>query len=307
MRINRERPRETRPVLLAIAGDSGAGKTTLTAGLVQALGPDRCVSLCTDDYHRYERDERRSLPFTALHPDCNHVDIMEQHLQLLAMGQPVLKPVYDHATGLLSRPRKVEPNEFVIVEGLLPLHTKLTRACFDVTVFLDPDEDVRRGWKVARDTRERGYSTEQVLAELDRRAPDAEAYVRAQRQHADIVVRFAPIATRDDLPGTPLSAELMLRPTIRHADISGALASGLSSAVHLRLTRDTDGRPIDALHVHGYAPRAECLAVEKAIWASIGEPGSAPSCLGELGQGVRSEPLAITQLLLLHHLREAVR
>lgn len=31
-----------RPVLLAIAGDSAAGKTTLTDGLVEALGKDQC-------------------------------------------------------------------------------------------------------------------------------------------------------------------------------------------------------------------------------------------------------------------------
>ncbi|HET6344545.1 MAG TPA: zeta toxin family protein, partial [Myxococcota bacterium] len=35
-------PPPKRPVLLAIAGDSAAGKTTLTEGLAQALG-DRCV------------------------------------------------------------------------------------------------------------------------------------------------------------------------------------------------------------------------------------------------------------------------
>ena len=48
--------RPTRPVMLAIAGDSAAGKTTLTRGLVEALGagPD-CVSICVDDYHRYDR------------------------------------------------------------------------------------------------------------------------------------------------------------------------------------------------------------------------------------------------------------
>jgi len=95
--------RVRRPVLLAIAGDSAAGKTTLTEGLAEALGKDRCVSICVDDYHRYDRQERKCLPFTALHPDCNYVEIMEQHLQLLATGRPILKPVYDHGTGLLAR------------------------------------------------------------------------------------------------------------------------------------------------------------------------------------------------------------
>ncbi|MDQ4115542.1 MAG: phosphoribulokinase [Actinomycetota bacterium] len=291
-----------RPIMLAIAGDSAAGKTTLARGLVEALGPERCVSLCTDDYHRYDREERRGLPFTALHPDGNHVEIMEQHLQLLATGAPVLKPVYDHSTGRLTRPELVEPAQVVIVEGLLPLHTKLSRACFDVTVFLDPPEEIRRGWKVARDTRARGYSTDQVLAELERREPESEAHIRPQRAHADVVVRFAPIEGRDDPADTPLSATVSLRPTIAHPDLSGVLQPGLSRAMHLKLERDRDGRPVESLHVHGYAPREESIAVEKAIWTALGEPDrDTPECLGRVGDR-RSEPLTIAQLLLLYHL-----
>ncbi|TCK20748.1 phosphoribulokinase [Pseudonocardia endophytica] len=291
-----------RPIMLAIAGDSAAGKTTLTRGLVDALGPGRCVSLCADDYHRYDRSERRGLPFTALHPDCNHVEIMEQHLQLLATGAPILKPVYDHSTGELTRPELVEPAQVVIVEGLLPLHTKLSRACFDVTVYLDPPEEIRRGWKVARDTGARGYSEDQVLAELERREPESEAYIRPQRAHADVVVRFAPIESRDDPADTPLSATVSLRPTIAHPDLSGVLQPGLSRAMHLTLERDADGRPVESLHVHGYAPREESVAVEKAIWTALGEPDrDTPECLGRIGDR-RSEPLTIAQLLLLYHL-----
>ena len=133
-----------RPVLLAIAGDSAAGKSTVAQGIVEALGPGRCVVLSTDDYHRYDRYERAHKPFTALHPDCHHLPILAQHLQLLATGQPILKPVYDHSTGRLIRPQLVEPAEVIIVEGLLPLHSKLARACFDVTVYLDPPEHIRR-------------------------------------------------------------------------------------------------------------------------------------------------------------------
>lgn len=296
-----------RPVMLAIAGDSAAGKTTMTRGLVEALGPERCVSLCTDDYHRYDREERKDKPFTALHPDCNHLEIMEQHLQLLATGAPVLKPVYDHSTGQLVRPELVEPAEFVIVEGLFPLWSKLSRACFDVSVFLDPPEEIRRGWKVARDTTKRGYTEEKVLAELELREPESAAHIRPQRANADLVVRFAPIEGRDDPEDTPLSATVMMRPTIDHPDLTEVLAPGLSRAMHLKLERDHDGRPAESLHVHGYVPREESLAVEKAIWTALGEPDTAtPDCLGRLGD-TRSEPLAIAQLLLLYHLTDAAR
>lgn len=292
----------TRPTMLGIAGDSAAGKTTLTRGLVTALGTARSTSMCVDDYHRYDRRERRDLPFTPLHPDCNHVEIMEQHLRLLATGNPVLKPVYDHGTGELTRPVLVTPHEFVLVEGLLPLHTKLARACFDVTVYLGPPEGVRAEWKIQRDTAKRGYRPEQVRAELSRREPESAEFIRPQRELADIVISFAPIESRDDPPGTPLSATILMRPTIRHPNFTEILAEAPTKAMHLALKRDSDGRPVDALHIHGYAPHEESTMVAKAIWERLGVPDPLPDCLGTLDDGRRNEPLRLAQLILLHHL-----
>lgn len=294
-----------RPVMLAIAGDSASGKTTLTKGLVEAIGEDRCTSICVDDYHRYDRAERKHLPFTPLHPDCNYIDIMEQHMQLLALGRPILKPVYDHSTGTFTRPQYIEPKEFVIIEGLHPLSTKLLRACFDVKVFLDPPEEIRRGWKVKRDTGKRGYTVDQVLAELERREPESEAFIRPQRRHADIVVRFAPIPSRQDPPGTPLSAELLLRPTIQHPSMTSVLTDDHRTAMHLKIMRDQDGTPTDCLHVHGHASSEEAKQLEKVIWEELAADGGPPDHIGEINPGERSEPLALTQLILLYHMLTA--
>ena len=76
---------------------------------------------------------------------------------------------------------------------------------------------------------------------------------------------------------------------------------------HLKLIRDSDGRPVDALHIHGYVPREDSRIIEKAIWAQLSlDHGKAlPDTLGMVGGG-RSEPLAIAQLLLLWHLLEAL-
>jgi phosphoribulokinase len=142
----------------------------------------------------------------------------------LASGQCVLKPVYDHSTGRRVRPELVEPNDFVIVHGVLPLHSRLARACFDITVYLDTPEDVRRDWKMKRDTIVRGYIPDQVTAEIQAAEAEYARFIRPQRAHADIVVRFAPIAGRDDPPGTPLSAEVLLRPTIRQPDLTALAA-----------------------------------------------------------------------------------
>ncbi|MGH9150537.1 MAG: phosphoribulokinase [Acidimicrobiales bacterium] len=295
-----------RPVMLAIAGDSASGKTTLTRGLVSALGHDRITSLCVDDYHRYDREERKGLPFTPLHPDCNYVDVMEQHLQLLSLGQPILKPVYSHRTGTLERPVLVEPREFIIVEGLLPLHSKLSRACFDVKVYLDPPEELRIKWKMQRDTGKRGYDEAQVRAELERREPESAAFIRPQRSHADVVVRFSPIAERGEGPADPPSATLLLRPTVPHPDLSNIVGEDTRESMHVKLLRDEDGKPVDALHIHAYGPPPVSTHVEAQIWDEIGVEDPRPDSLGTFDGG-RSEPLAITQLLLLYHLIQAKR
>ena len=303
----RARGAVSRPIMLAIAGDSGTGKTTVTAGLAEALGPERITSVAADDYHRYDREERKNLPFTPLHPKCNYMDIMEQHLQHLALGQPILKPVYDHDTGALGRPEYVEPREFVIVEGLLPLHTKVARACFEIMVYLDPPEELRIQWKLARDTKKRGYTEDEVRADLKKREPESEKFIRPQKSRADIVVRFAPIEERGETVKDPLSAKLLLRPTIDHPELHTILGDDTNEAMHLTLGRSEDGKPVDAVHIHSYAKPEITKQVEEAIWEQLGTGTPLPDSLGRLDpdSSSRDEPLALTQLLLLYHLIQA--
>lgn len=294
--------------MLAVAGNSAAGKTTVASGLVEALGSHRCVSISSDDYLRFDRDELQAKPFTPLHPACSYIEVLEQHLRLLATGQSVLKPVYDHCTGRRVRPELVEPADVIIVHGVLPLHSKLARACFDVTVFLDTPENARRDWKMKRDTTVRGYDADQVAAEIEAGEDEYAQFVQPQRAHADIVVRFAPIPGRDDPPDTPLSAEMIMRTPIGQPDLTEILQPDVTRTVHLRLARDTDGRPVDSLHIHGYTTPEENAAAEKMIWHALGDPRTdVPACLGAIGPGNRSTPLAVTQMILLHHLLYGAR
>ena len=59
--------------------------------------------------------------------------------------------------------------------------------------------------------------------------------------------------------------------------------------------------------MHGYVPREDSQTLEKVIWSELSETTAMPESLGTLDNGSRSEPLAITQLLLLYHLLEASR
>jgi phosphoribulokinase len=300
-----------RPILLGIVGDSAAGKSTITRGLVNILGQDRVSHICTDDYHRYDRRERASRGITALHPDCNYVDVLEMHLERLHYGQPILKPVYDHSHGVLVRPEYVRPSEFVVVEGLLGFLTPVMRQFYDVKVYLDPPEELRRIWKIKRDTTRRGYQPEEVVAELAKREPDSRDYIRPQRRHADMVVRFVP-SSRESIedPDVSLDVQLVLRPTIPHPDLTYLIDEQHGDGIRLELARD-DARPVDFLAIDGHVTAGQAERLSDAIWQHL--PDLRPVDEAMFGDYVdrtevrHSHPLALTQLLLTYHLLRKYR
>ncbi len=298
-----------RPIILGVVGDSAAGKTTLSRGICEAIGPDRVTVICTDDYHKYNRKQRKELGITALHPDCNYIDIMEQHLRLLRDGQPILKPVYNHSTGDFDPPEYVKPTEFIVVEGLLAYHTRAMRECFDVKVYLDPPEELRHLWKIKRDTAKRGYTVEQVLEALRKREKDSAQFIRPQRKYADIVVRFyPPPGVAPEEANGHLNVRLILRPTIPHPDMTDLLeyAGGPDKPpIRLVLGRD-EARPVDILEIEGTVSHEESVALEELIWSHM-PPNihMRPERLGIYLNGTReerSDPLALVQLLLAYHL-----
>lgn len=300
---------QQRPIVFGLVGDSAAGKTTLTGGLTRLLGPEHVTHICTDDYHKYDRKERGEIGITALHPDCNYLDVLELHLERLHYGQPILKPVYDHSNGTLVRPRYVQPADFVIVEGLLGYYTPNMRQFYDVKVFLSPPEDLRRSWKIKRDTQKRGYTREEVLEEMIKREDDSQNFIRPQRPYADIVVQFYP---PDGVPvesaGGNLNVRLILRPTIPHPDLSylNDSAHDPASGIRLGLGRDC-GLPVDILEIDGNVSKDQASRLRRTIWAHLPElEHIASSQFGQYvdneGQTQHSDPLALTQLLLTYHL-----
>lgn len=289
-----------RPIVLGVVGDSAAGKTTITRGLVRILSEENVAHIGTDDYHRYDRAERAERAITPLHPDCNHIDIMAQHLGHIRHGEPILKPVYQHKDGTFGRPVRVEPKRFAIVEGLLGYHTEQMRACYDVRVFLAPPEDLRRKWKVDRDCSRRGYTTDQVLAELDKREPDSEAFIRPQSRYADLLVSFEP--TDGAEPGA-LDAELTMRAGLSHPDLSPVHGDGAGGIAFSE--RGDEGH----LHIPGDIDPARAAEIEEAVWEMMQFASHLRTeRLGEYTVGTelrRSESLSIVQLLILYHLASA--
>ena len=291
------------PIILGIVGDSASGKTTLSAGVAQILGEAHCTVICTDDYHRYGRAQRAAAGLSALDPRANYIDVLEQHLRLLRGGEPILKPVYDHRRGTLEPPEYVRPKDFVIAEGLLGYATRAMRDCFDVKVYLDPEEELRRRWKLHRDTTRRGYTREEVLFQLEQRQVHSQTFIHPQRTFADIVIRFQ---RSKDANGsdTQLDVRHILRPTLPHPDFTPLFDGSSNAGLHLELARDRDGKPVDVLEINGDISDKRAERIEDLLWNLIPEAGHLRDQVGQIdvANGARrSHPLALSQLLVGYH------
>jgi phosphoribulokinase len=181
-----------RVVIIGVAGDSGCGKSTFLNRLTDLFGKELVTVICLDDYHCLDRIQRKETGITALDPRANNFDLMYEQIRDLKAGKTIDKPIYNHETGMIDPPEKVEPNHIIVAEGLHPLYDERMRGLIDFSVYLDISDEVKIAWKIQRDMAERGHTYEDVMAAINSRRPDFTAYIEPQREHADVVIQVLP-------------------------------------------------------------------------------------------------------------------
>ena len=200
-----------RVVLIGVAGDSGCGKSTFLRRLTDLFGEEFMTVICLDDYHSLDRKGRKAAGVTALNPKANNFDLMYEQIKALKEGKAIDKPIYNHETGELDPPERIEPNKVVVIEGLHPLYDERVRELVDFGVYLDISDEVKIHWKVQRDMAERGHTYEDVLASIEARKPDFTAYIEVQREVADVVIQVLPTQLTDDKESDLLRVRLIQR------------------------------------------------------------------------------------------------
>lgn len=201
-----------RVVLIGVAGDSGCGKSTFLRRLIDLFGEELMTVICLDDYHCLDRKQRKETGITALDPRANNFDLMYEQIKALKNGQSVMKPIYNHETGMIDPPELVEPNHIIVVEGLHPLYDERVRELLDFSVYLDISDEVKIAWKIQRDMAERGHRYEDVLAAINSRKPDFSKYIEPQREFADVVIQVLPTnLIKDDTERKVLRVRMLQR------------------------------------------------------------------------------------------------
>lgn len=178
-----------RPYLIAIAGPSCSGKSELSRWLARELS---APILPLDAYYRDQPGvplERRS-KMNFDEPVALDELLIFQHLEQLAAGRPIDRPIYDFTTHQRAPAvQRIEPERFVLVEGLFALHWERARRLCGTKVYIETADHVCFDRRLARDVRERGRTPESVRSQYDSTVrPMATLYIRPTRHFADTIV-----------------------------------------------------------------------------------------------------------------------
>lgn len=181
-----------RPLVVALAGGTGSGKTTVARAVVTAAGADRIALLPQDAYYKAQHDVpieiRRRTNYDE--PTAFDTDLLIEHVDALVAGQPIERPVYDFSIDDRSDATvRIEPKPVVIVEGILVLHDPALRDRCTLKVYVDAPPDERFIRRLERDVTDRGRTAENVIEQYRGSVkPMHDLFVEPTKQHADLIL-----------------------------------------------------------------------------------------------------------------------
>lgn len=181
-----------KPIIIAVAGGSSSGKTTVVEKILANMGDYPIVVIKHDDYYKDQADmafeDRRLVNYD--HPFALDNDLFYEQLTSLISGQTIEKPTYDFVK--LTRAEKTEliaPAKIIILEGILILEDERIRQLADIKIFVEADDDLRFIRRMIRDTKERGRTIESVIDQyLQTVKPMHFAFVKPTKRYADIII-----------------------------------------------------------------------------------------------------------------------
>ena len=179
-------------IIIGVTGGSGGGKTCVSKAILANFQDQKIAMIQHDSYYKDQShltfEERVSTNYD--HPLAFDTDLMIEHINELIAGRPVDIPIYDYTLHTRSeKTYRQEPQDVIIVEGILVLEDKRLRDLMDIKLFVDTDDDIRIIRRIKRDMEERGRSLDSVIEQYTSVVkPMFHQFIEPTKRYADIII-----------------------------------------------------------------------------------------------------------------------
>jgi uridine kinase len=182
------------PLIIAISGASGSGKSLFTENLLNAFSEQgKAVQILREDHYYRAQDH---LPMESRekanydHPNAFEHELLKQHLNQLRVGESIEYPHYCFKTHTrLADTETLQAAPVIILEGIMLLARPELLPLFNVKVFIDTPLDICLMRRMIRDVKERGRSIESIARQYEATVkPMYHEFIEPSRFTADVVV-----------------------------------------------------------------------------------------------------------------------
>lgn len=186
--------------LISITGESASGKSTICNNIVQVIKQFSMpvTILSTDNYFndiselikKYGTfDNLRDCGYDVDAPTSFQLNILKRDLKLLSEGKDIKCPSYlPNGTGIsIPEAIDIKSSKIIIVEGTATMYENV-KDIFDVKIYIETDNDIRKKWFMDRAVTERNQNEENALKHWNYIQIAGEKYVKPYRSDSDLIL-----------------------------------------------------------------------------------------------------------------------
>ena len=186
--------------LIGITGESASGKSTICKEIknvvenlslpVSVLSTDNYFKDISDLIKKYGSfDNLTDNGYDVDAPESFQMQLLREDLQFLSEGIDIMAPHYvPNGTGVsIPKSQKIYSNKIVVVEGIATMYEDV-RDIFDIKIYIETENDLRRERFIKRAVTERQQSEENALKHWEYLLSAGQKYVIPNRENADLVL-----------------------------------------------------------------------------------------------------------------------